>query len=56
MPSGHVIPPEEYAKTLYSRSLYIPEDILNVGESYTMQVRLTLPLDWYPTDTPLRLS
>jgi hypothetical protein len=53
MPSGHVIPPEEYVKTLYSRSLYIPEDILSVGESYTIQVRLTRHCHWTGTQPTL---
>ena len=38
VPSGHLIDPDSYIKTRYSRSLYIPKDLLMVGENYTLRL------------------
>eukprot|EP01052_Picozoa_sp_SAG31_P017625 SAG31_NODE_1214_length_9340_cov_30.386799_6_plen_321_part_00 len=38
VPSGHVVDPETYKTTRYSRSLYIPENSLRVGENYTFRL------------------
>ena len=36
VPSGYEVDVSVYEKTKYSRSLYIPEDTLQVGENYTL--------------------